>query len=122
MSDYALRYPAGEIDLAVHPATVGSSGLNICSVLTKSGNVTLDTGFMNTASCESAITYIDGDAGILRYRGYPIEPLAEQSSFYEVVYLLIYGNLPTAAEYATFDDLRKITTTGEKRLKALTAR
>ncbi|MHB0929048.1 MAG: citrate synthase [Candidatus Nanopelagicales bacterium] len=103
MSDYALRYPNGEIDLAVHPATVGSSGLDISPLLAKTGNVTLDTGFMNTASCESSITYIDGDAGILRYRGYPIEQLAEQSTFYEVVYLLIYGNLPTAAEYASFE-------------------
>jgi citrate synthase len=69
----------------------------------ETGHVTLDYGFMNTAACESSITYIDGDAGILRYRGYPIEQLAEQSTFYEVVYLLIYGELPTPAEYAEFE-------------------
>ena len=61
------------------------------------GLVTYDPAFMNTASCQSAITYIDGDAGILRYRGYPIEQLAEQSTFLEVAYLLLNGELPTAA-------------------------
>ena len=57
-----------------------------------------DPAFMNTASCKSAITYIDGDKGILRYRGYPIEQLADKSSFLEVAYLLLYGELPTAAQ------------------------
>jgi citrate synthase len=64
--------------------------------------VTLDPGFVNTAACSSEITYIDGDAGILRYRGYPIEQLAEQSSFLEVSYLLIYGELPTQAQLEQF--------------------
>lgn len=63
------------------------------------GLMTYDPGFMNTASCRSSITYIDGDAGILRYRGYPIEQLAEKSNFLEVAYLLWYGELPTTAEY-----------------------
>ena len=66
-------------------------------LLKETGYVTYDPGFVNTAACTSAITYIDGDAGILRYRGYPIEQLAEKSSFLEVSYLLIYGELPTAA-------------------------
>jgi citrate synthase len=66
--------------------------------------VTYDPGFGNTASCESAITYIDGDKGILRYRGYPIEQLAESSNFLETSYLLIYGELPTADQLAAFDD------------------
>jgi citrate synthase len=61
-----------------------------------------DPGFSATAECESKITYIDGDEGILRYRGYPIEQLAEQSNFLEVAYLLLNGELPTAAEYETF--------------------
>ena len=59
-----------------------------------------DPGFMSTAACESAITYLDGDAGILRYRGYPIEQLAEQSTYLEVAYLLLYGELPTTEQYA----------------------
>ncbi len=69
----------------------------------ETGLVTLDIGFVNTASCESAITYIDGDEGILRYRGYPIEQLAEKSTFVEVSYLLIYGELPTADQLEDFD-------------------
>ncbi|MDD9206650.1 citrate/2-methylcitrate synthase, partial [Georgenia sp. 10Sc9-8] len=75
-------------------ATVGNEGVNISSLLKETGLVTLDSGFMNTASCESAITYIDGEQGILRYRGYPIDQLAKESSFLEVAYLLIYGELP----------------------------
>ena len=103
MSDYVLRHPNGELDLPVHPATVGESGLDIGPLLKETGHVTLDVGFMNTASCKSAITYIDGEQGILRYRGYPIEQLAEHATFYEVAYLLIYGELPTPAEYAKFE-------------------
>ena len=103
MSDYVLRHPNGELDLPVHPATVGESGLDIGPLLKETGHVTLDVGFMNTASCKSAITYIDGERGILRYRGYPIEQLAEHATFYEVAYLLIYGELPTPAEYAKFE-------------------
>ena len=76
MSEYALNYPGGELPLPEVPATVGESGLNIAPLLKQTGHVTLDHGFMNTAACASAITYIDGDEGILRYRGYPIEQLA----------------------------------------------
>ena len=103
MSDYVLRHPNGEVAFPEHAATVGDSGLNIGSFMKETGHVTLDYGFMNTAACESKITYIDGDAGILRYRGYPIEQLATQSTFYEVVYLLIYGELPTVAEFSAFE-------------------
>ncbi len=103
MSDYVLRHPNGEVAFAEHPATVGDAGLDIGSFMKETGHVTLDYGFMNTAACESSITYIDGDAGILRYRGYPIEQLAEQSSFYEVVYLLIYGELPTPEQFSAFE-------------------
>ena len=103
MSDYVLRHPNGELVLPEHTATVGDPGLEISALLKETGHVTLDTGFMNTASCKSAITYIDGDKGILRYRGYPIEQLAEQATFYEVAYLLIYGELPTPAQYTAFE-------------------
>ena len=92
------------------PATEGASGLDVSKLLKETGRVTLDVGFVNTASCTSAITYIDGDAGILRYRGYPIEQLAQQSSFLEVSYLLIYGELPTAGQLADFSDRIKLHT------------
>ena len=110
MTDYALTYPGGELELPEVKATIGEDGLNITPLLSKTGHVTLDSGFMNTASCASAITYIDGDAGILRYRGYPIEQLAEKSSFLEVSYLLIYGELPSQAQLDAFKaDIRKHT-------------
>jgi citrate synthase len=92
----ALQYGDGaELDLPVKTATEGSAGIEVTKLLSTTGMVTLDPGFVNTASCSSEITYIDGDAGILRYRGYPIEQLAEKSTFLEVSYLLIYGELPT---------------------------
>ena len=103
-NDSGATLTAGEktLDLKVIAATEGNHGYDISALLKETGNVTLDGGFTNTASCTSAITYIDGDAGILRYRGYPIEQLAEKSNFIEVSYLLIYGTLPTAAELAAF--------------------
>ncbi|MBF0696896.1 citrate synthase [Actinomyces bowdenii] len=82
------------MELARSFATDGSDGLEVGKLLGTTGLVTLDPGFTNTASCTSQITYIDGAAGILRYRGYPIEELAKSSSFAEVAYLLIYGDLP----------------------------
>lgn len=99
---YKLSYDGGVLDLDYTPATEGAGGLNIAALMKTTGDVTLDSGFMNTASCASDITYIDGDAGILRYRGYSIEDLAEKSSFLEVCYLLIDGELPTAAQLADF--------------------
>lgn len=102
MSEYVLKYPAGELPLDRVPATEGESGLTISSLLKDTGTVTLDPGFVNTASCTSKITFIDGDKGILRYRGYPIDQLAEKSTFLETSYLLIYGNLPTPEELAVF--------------------
>jgi citrate synthase len=97
-----LGYPGGEIDLEIVQATEGSDGIALGSLLAKTGYTTYDSGFVNTASTKSAITYIDGDAGILRYRGYPIEQLAEKSTFIEVSYLLIYGELPTTEQLETF--------------------
>jgi len=98
----ALRYDSAELDLPVRPATEGSAGIEVTKLLSTTGMVTLDPGFVNTAACSSEITYIDGDAGILRYRGYPIEQLAEKSSFMEVSYLLIHGHLPTEPQLAHF--------------------
>ena len=102
MSESVLNYPGGELPLERIPSTIGESGLDISRLLSTTGNVTLDHGFVNTAACTSSITYIDGDKGILRYRGYPIEQLAEHSSYLEVAYLLIYGYLPTMPELAEF--------------------
>ena len=102
MSDVTLTFDNGQLPLPVVPASVGSSGYDISSLLKETGNVTLDGGFVNTASCSSAITYIDGDAGILRYRGYPIEQLARSSTFAETSYLLIYGELPTESQLSEF--------------------
>lgn len=87
-------------------ATQGSDGLAVGKLLSSTGTVTYDPGFTNTASCASAITYIDGEAGVLRYRGYPIDQLAKQSSFLEVAHLLIHGELPQAATLEAF--LRRI--------------
>ena len=97
-----ISYGGTELDLKVIPAVEGSSGLDISKLLGTTGMITLDPGFTNTGSATSAITYIDGDAGILRYRGYPIEQLAEKSSFLETSYLLIYGELPSSDELARF--------------------
>jgi citrate synthase len=98
----ALRHGGGELEMKVVSASEGASGIDLGKLLSTTGLVTLDTGFVNTASCSSEITYIDGDAGILRYRGYPIEQLAARSNFAEVSYLLIYGELPTAAQLEDF--------------------
>jgi len=97
-----LQYPGGELDLEIVHATEGSDGIALGPLLAKTGYTTYDQGFVNTASTKSAITYIDGDAGILRYRGYPIEQLAEKSTFIEVSYLLIYGELPTPVQLEEF--------------------
>jgi len=97
-----LQYPGGELDLEIVHATEGADGIALGPLLSKTGYTTFDNGFVNTASTKSAITYIDGDAGILRYRGYPIEQLAEKSSFIEVSYLLINGELPNKEQLAEF--------------------
>ncbi|TMR00679.1 citrate synthase [Actinomadura soli] len=115
MSDFELGHAGGRMPLEVTESTEGPSGLVVGSLLKETGHVTLDPGFTNTASTTSAITYIDGDAGILRYRGYPIEELAEKSSFLEVAYLLIYGELPTPDQLSEFaDQVRNHTLLDEK--------
>lgn len=99
-----LVFPGGEADLPILPATDGRSALDVSALTAKSGLTALDYGFVNTASAESEITYIDGDEGILRYRGYPIEELAQHSTFLEVAYLLIYGEMPTPDQLGAFDE------------------
>jgi citrate synthase len=87
----------------VYEGTIGPEVVDIASLYGKTGMFTYDPGFTSTASCESKITYIDGDEGILLYRGYPIEQLAESGDFLETCYLLLYGELPTKAQKADFD-------------------
>ncbi len=100
----SIRYPGGTADFPILPATEGASSIDIAQLTRKTGLTTLDNGFVNTASTKSAITFIDGDKGILRYRGYPIEELAQHSTYLEVAWLLIHGELPTADELAEFDE------------------
>ena len=100
-----LTLPEGEkIELPVIVGSENERAIDIRRLRSNTGYVALDNGFGNTASCQSAITYIDGESGILRYRGYPIEQLAEQSSFVEVSYLLIYGELPSKTQLEEFSN------------------
>ena len=91
------------VDLPVKSGTIGPDVVDIGKLYAQTGAFTYDPGFMSTASCESGITYIDGDAGVLLYRGYPIEQLAEHGDFLETCYLLLEGDLPNAAQKADFD-------------------
>ena len=91
-------------EFSVLPATDGKDAVDFGSFTRQTGLTTLDQGFVNTSSTRSSITYIDGDEGILRYRGYPIEDLARNSTYLEVAWLLIYGELPTASELAEFEE------------------
>src|SRR5436305_8810229 len=90
-------------DLPVRSGSVGPDVVDITRLYGEAKVFTYDPGFTSTASCESKITYIDGDEGILLYRGYPIDQLAENGDFLETCYLLLYGELPTAAQKADFD-------------------
>ncbi len=90
-------------DMPVHHGTVGPDVVDISKLYAQTGAFTYDPGFTSTASCESKITYIDGDEGTLLYRGYPIEQLAEHGDFLETCYLLLYGELPTQTQKADFD-------------------
>ena len=85
-------------------ATDGYPSVDVSTLMRQTGHTALDYGFVNTAATKSAITYIDGERGILRYRGYPIEQLARNSTYLEVAWLLMYGELPTASELAEFDE------------------
>lgn len=103
---YTLSNKKGDsIELTLRHGTAGPAALEISPLHSKKGLLAFDPGFVSTASCESSITYIDGDLGILRYRGYPIEQLAEKSNFLEVAYLLIHGELPTQEQLSQFENI-----------------
>ena len=93
------------IDLAILKANQGPDVVDIGSFFSQTGYFTYDPGFLSTASCDSSLTYLDGKEGMLMYRGYPIEQLAEHSSFIEVAYLMLYGNLPNSEELNGFRDI-----------------
>ncbi|MBK0380912.1 citrate synthase [Mucilaginibacter segetis] len=104
MSESAqLKIGDKTFELPVIEGTEGEKALDISKLRDESGYVTLDIGYKNTGATKSAITFLDGEKGILKYRGYSIEQLAEQSTFIEVAYLLIYGELPTAAQLKEFE-------------------
>ncbi len=93
-----------ETTCPIYDGTIGPAVIDISKFYAETGMFTYDPGFTSTGSCESKITYIDGDEGVLLYRGYPIEQLAEHGDFLETCYLLLYGELPTAAQKTDFDD------------------
>jgi citrate synthase len=99
-----LQFPGGSAEFPLLPSVAGASSIDFSTLTKQTGYTSLDPGFVNTAATRSAITYIDGDKGILRYRGYPIEELAQQSTYLEVAYLLIYGELPTTDQLGEFDE------------------
>ena len=101
-SAVVLRYGSSEHSFPLVDGTVGDNGFDIGKLRAETGLVTLDSGYGNTAGVKSAITYLDGEKGILRYRGYPIEQVAERGNFLETAYLLINGELPTVDELAGF--------------------
>jgi len=98
----SLRIGDQRLDLPIVDGTEGDSALDIRSLRSTTGLITLDPGYGNTGACTSAITYLDGENGVLRYRGYPIEGLAEHSTFLEVAYLLIWGDLPNRVQLDRF--------------------
>ena len=103
-SKVTLNYPGGTAEFPIIQATDGDSVIDFSKLNASTGLNAFDIGFVNTASTRSAITYIDGDAGILRYRGYPIEQIAGSRSFVETAYLLIYGQLPNAKELSDWEE------------------
>ena len=100
-----VEFDGCQYDLPVIEGTEGERAIDISRLRGETGFITLDDGYSNTGSCTSAITYIDGEQGILRYRGIPIEELAENSSFVEVAWLIIFGRLPTPADRDRFSAL-----------------
>jgi len=104
MDAYRLTSPSGsETELPVLQGTIGPDVLDIGKLYASQGVFTYDPGFATTGSCQSDITFIDGEKGVLMYRGYPVEQLAAHSSFIEVSYLLLYGELPTVDQLASFE-------------------
>lgn len=103
-SKATLHYPGGTAEFPILTSVDGAASIDISTLMKQTGLSSLDYGFVNTAATKSAITYIDGDKGILRYRGYAIEDLAEKSSYLETAWLLIHGELPTASELSEFEN------------------
>jgi citrate synthase len=99
-----IQFPGGSADFPIIRSVDGASSIDISTFTRKTGYTTLDQGFVNTSAAKSAITYIDGDEGILRYRGYAIEDVAVHSTYLETAWLLIYGELPTPTELEDFED------------------
>lgn len=99
----SLQYPGGTATFPIVPSVEGASSIDLSTLTKQTGYTALDPGFVNTASTSSKITFIDGENGVLRYRGYSIHDVAAQSTFLEVAWLLIYGNLPSATELEEFD-------------------
>ncbi|MCZ6473498.1 MAG: citrate synthase [SAR324 cluster bacterium] len=114
-----LEVNGKSIDLQLTVGTEDEVGMDVSQLRSQTGAITLDYGYANTGSTESAITYIDGEKGILRYRGYPIEQLAEDSSFLEVSYLLNFGELPSEAQLKEFTDNITIHTLLPERMRGL---
>ena len=106
-----------KVDLPVLDGVNGPSVIDIRNLYKELGYFTFDPGFVSTGSCESKITFIDGDLGLLRYRGYPIDQLAEKSTFLEVCYLLLYGELPTAEEFAAYEGRQKMHTMLDEKMR-----
>src|SRR5574342_9716 len=99
-----VTFNGTSVNLPVVRGSEGETAIDIQQLRSATGTITLDPGYGNTGSCRSAITFIDGEKGILRYRGYPIDELAEKATFLEVAWLLIYGELPTKEDLAKFRD------------------
>ena len=99
----SLQFPGGSAEFPIRPAVSGPAGVDISTFTKQTGFTAFDPGFVNTSATRSAITYIDGDQGVLRYRGYPIDELAKHSTYLEVAWLLIHGELPSEDELAEFD-------------------
>jgi citrate synthase len=97
-----LKIDGKTFQLPIHKANIGPDVIDVTKLYGETGYFTYDPGFMSTASCTSAITYIDGEKGILRHRGYDIQELAKKKDFLEVAYLLLHGNLPGAADSESF--------------------
>src|SRR4051794_27334410 len=121
MTDVKLDHPGGQLSMPVRAAVEGPGGIDVSALLKETGYVTLDQGFVNTASTTSSITYIDGDAGILRYRGFPIEQLAEKSTFLEVSYLLMHDALPTPEQLKDFADKIRVHTLLQEEMRSVFA-
>jgi len=120
MEKVKLIYQGKEYEFPIVEGSEGERGIDISTLRNDTGLITLDIGYKNTGSTTSQITYIDGENGILRYRGYPIEELAEHASFLEVAYLLIFGELPTAEQLKTFEgEVKNHTLIHEKTKKFL---